>query len=147
MIIQIQWICMFIENGSLNGTCDSGRSHIWSANVIFYKPATSLRSAFHVFANRLFKIARNYQFLGEALLSHCPYSNVPVSESQSNICMTDSSGRSFEVDTIRSGFWGCSYGLSMPVKSLISPFKALLYKPFVSRSMQISRVASINISL
>ena len=47
----------------------------------------------------------------------------------------------------RVGFSGASYGAVTPVKFLISPVRAFLYKPFTSRVSQTERGALMNTSM
>ena len=57
-----------------------------------------------------------------------------------------SSGVCVTVSSVISGFSGTSYGSSIPVKSLISPRRALAYMPFVSRSSHTASGVSTNTS-
>ena len=54
-----------------------------------------------------------------------------------------SSGVCSSVFTTISGFTGDSNGLEIPVKSLISPERAFLYKPLTSLFSHVSSVLSI----
>ena len=51
----------------------------------------------------------------------------------SNSRLTDSSSESFDVSSESAGCSGASKGAEIPVNSLISPRRALAYKPFTSR--------------
>ena len=76
---------------------------------------------------------------GDVVIAHCRLSSSSMTRSAS------SSGEQSGVSR-RSGFFGRWYGLSIPVKWVISPARALAYKPFGSRRSQSSSGVSQNTS-